>query len=136
MVKDVDHREADGERVPGDRILQMVVGQVDLGLPADRQAAGVGRETGLQEHRDELVGRDAGVGGMAGRSLQNQMFCAGWLSGCSQCCTPGARMAPSTVTVPATWPSGRLAGSLRVSGTQPRLTSTMLSSASCNGVTI
>src|SRR5262245_48623390 len=77
---------------------------------------------------------------MAARSFQNQKFFAGSLSGTSWRCIQvrgrGARMAPSTVTVPDTCPSTRLAEFLRLSGTQPRFTSTTRPSGICSGVTI
>src|SRR3546814_20431990 len=39
-VEEPDHRQDDGEGIPGDGILQVVVWQVHAGLAADRKAAG------------------------------------------------------------------------------------------------
>ena len=36
MVEPVDHGQDHGERVPGERVLQVVVAQGQVGLPADR----------------------------------------------------------------------------------------------------
>ena len=53
----VDGDQGQGQAVPGDRVLQVVVGQRDAGEATDRQPAGVRPVVRLDHHRQQLEAR-------------------------------------------------------------------------------
>ena len=71
---------------------------------------------------------------MAARSGQNQRLCAGSFSAANQVGRICNLTSPRTSTTPGSCPSGLVAGALRASGTQPRLTHTIRCRSNSRGV--
>ena len=104
--------ECRGKPIPGHRILQMAVRQVDDGDAADRQPAGIRRLVGIDEERHQRgAGRQAGARRHRRRDPSSRR--CSWprsLSGSiiDGFAGSGLRASPVTVTLPVTCPCGAL----------------------------